>query len=58
VISADPRVILVVLAFAATYWVGDQAVKGIKAVDHKVCNVLTLGHHCKPTTPPIVKPKG
>jgi hypothetical protein len=43
----DPRLLLIVAAFAATYWVGEEAVKGIKKVDHKVCHVITLGHKCK-----------
>ena len=51
-----PAAIAVALAFALTYYAGIGAVKGVKWVDRKVCHVITLGHKCKPITPPIVKP--
>jgi hypothetical protein len=47
----DPRVVLVILAFAATYWVGEQAVKGVQVVDRKVCHLVTLGHKCRTPIP-------
>jgi hypothetical protein len=35
----DPKVLIVVLLFAGGYWVGDQAVKGVKKVDVAVAHV-------------------
>jgi hypothetical protein len=43
----DPRIIVVIVAMSAGYYVGEKAVAGIKVVDRAVCHVVTLGHKCK-----------
>lgn len=39
--------LILVAAAAASYGIG-KAVKPVEKFNHKVCNVVTLGHKCKP----------